>query len=184
MVSFDPFPILETPRLLLRRLGPGDAEALLRIQQDPQVTRFLGRDPDTSLEQILKRIELVDSNVRESAGITWALVLRETGALIGTAGLWRWVKPHRYAEIGYQLASAYWGRGLMTEALLPVLRYGFEVMEVHRIEGNTDPQNGASARVLEKLGFQQEARLRENWFYNGAFTDSVIYGLLRREFKS
>jgi len=181
MISFDPFPVLETPRLFLRRLVPPDAEVIFRLQQDPEVTRYIGRDPDPNLEASLQRIEVIDANIRETNGITWGLVLKETGELIGTAGLWRWVKLHRFVEIGYQLASAYWGRGLMTEALRPILHFGFEVMGVHRIEANTDPANLASARVLEKVGFKQEARLRENWFYNGTFTDSAIYGMLRRD---
>ncbi len=181
MSLFDPFPILDTPRLRLRPLGPDDAAVLYRWQQSPDFMRYLSRDPDASLSASLARVELISAAIREETGITWGLTLRTTGALVGTAGLWRWVKPHRYAEIGYQLAPEAWGQGLMTEALPPILQLGFERMQLHRIEANTDPNNHASTRVLGKLGFQLEARLRENWFHNGSFTDSTIYGLLRHE---
>lgn len=181
MACFDPFPVLETPRLLLRQILTSDAQAMYDWQQDPQVMRFLGRDPDRTLADATTRIDLITRNLRDEEGIMWGLVRRDTGTFIGTAGLWRWVKANRYAEIGYQMASAHWGQGLMTEALRPVVRFGFQRMDLHRIEANTDPDNLASSRILQKLGFQQEARLRENWLYNGVFTDSAIYGLLRRE---
>lgn len=181
MACFDPFPLLQTPRVLLRQILPSDAQALYDWQQDPQVMRFLGRDPDRSLSDAAARIDLITRNLQTDEGIMWGLVRRDTGVFFGTAGLWRWVRPHRYAEIGYQMASAHFGQGLMTEALRPVVRYGFETMDLHRIEANTHPENHASARVLQKLGFTQEALLRENWLHNGEFSDSAIFGLLRRE---
>jgi ribosomal-protein-alanine N-acetyltransferase len=128
------------------------------------------------------RIADTTAGVRENTAISWGITLRDGGALAGTAGLWRWNQPHRWAEIGYDLLPEHWGRGLMTEALRPILRFGFEAMDLHRIEANIDPDNRASRRVLERLGFVREAHLRENWLYDGRFTDSAIYGLLRREF--
>lgn len=181
MSLFDPFPILETTRLRLRELTVDDAPALFRWQQDPLFMRYLGRDPDASLDATLARLEMIRTAIRDETGITWGLTLRATGELVGSAGLWRWVKPHRYAEIGYQLAPGQWGHGFMSEALPPILQCGFERMDLHRIEANTAPENVASARILTKLGFQLEARLRENWLHNGTFTDSKIYGLLRGE---
>lgn len=183
MSLFDPFPVLETPRLQLRALVPDDFGVIYRLQTDPQVTRYFGRAPMTP-EQVKERIDGVITGVREGAAVRWGLVLRESGELLGTAGFWRWSKDHRFAEVGYEIVPEQWGKGIMTEALRAAIRYGFEVMELHRVEANLDPENAASRRVLEKLGFVREGLFRENWYYNGQFTDTASYGLLRRDFEA
>lgn len=182
MSLFDPFPTLETPRLHLRALVPDDLAVIHHIQTDPQVIRYFGRPPMTR-EQVKERIDLVIAGIREGTSVRWGLTLRGSGELAGTAGLWRWNKDHRWAEVGYELAAEQWGRGLMTEALRAILGYAFKEMGLHRVEANLDPENAGSRRVLEKLGFVREGLFRENWYYEGRFTDTASYGLLRREFQ-
>lgn len=184
MISFDPFPALETPRLILRKLEPSDAEALFRNSSDPLVARYLGRDPDATIDAVYQRLQLVFDAIRDNTGIRWGIVRRDdpTLTLMGTVGFWKWNKPSFYAEIGYELGPAYWNKGYMTEAIRAALRFGFDHMELHRVEANIDPDNIGSRRAVEKVGFTHEATLRENWFYAGRFTDSVIYGILKHEF--
>jgi ribosomal-protein-alanine N-acetyltransferase len=112
------------------------------------------------------------------------LTLRGSDALLGTAGFWRWDKAHHWAEVGYELRPEHWGKGLMPEALTAMIRFGFERMELHRVEANITPANTASRRVLEKLGFVCEGVKRENWFHDGRYTDTAHYGLLRSDFES
>ncbi|WP_437306723.1 GNAT family N-acetyltransferase [Sorangium sp. So ce388] len=181
MASFDPFPVLMTPRLRLRALEPGDAERVFRIQSDPEVVRYAGRGPDRSLADSEQRIAVVIAGVRENTSIRWGITLAESGELIGSGGFWRWNKPHRWAEIGYELLPAHWNRGIMTEALRAILRFGFESMDLHRVEAQLDPENRASARVVERLGFTREGQHRQNWYYDGRYTDTAVYGLLRGE---
>jgi [ribosomal protein S5]-alanine N-acetyltransferase len=182
MISFDPFPVLETPRLVLRELVPSDADAVFRMQSDPEVTRYFGRDPDADMEQTFRRLQLVFDSIREHTGIRWGLTLRGDSTLMGTVGFWRWNKPHFCAEIGYELGPAYWNKGYMTEAISAALRFGFDHMELHRVEANIDPDNKGSRRVVEKLGFTQDALMRQNWYYAGRFIDSAIYSILKHEF--
>jgi [ribosomal protein S5]-alanine N-acetyltransferase len=183
MLSFDPFPVLETPRLLLRQLQPSDANAIFRNHSDPEVTRYLGRDPDATIEPSRQRLQLALDSVRDHTGIRWGIVLRdEPKVLMGTVGFWKWNKPHFYAEIGYEIGPAFWNNGYMTEAIRAALRFGFDHMELNRVEANIDPENKGSRRTAEKAGFVQEAILRQNWFYAGRFTDSIIYGILKHEF--
>jgi [ribosomal protein S5]-alanine N-acetyltransferase len=73
------------------------------------------------------------------------------------------------------------GKGLMQEALPSVLDYAFDVLDMHRIAADVDPRNAASSRLLERLGFRHEGRLRERWFVNGEVCDSEYHGLLRHE---
>ncbi len=183
MVSFHPFPTLETPRLVLRELVPADIETIFQIQSNPEVVRYFGRPAHATIAETEKLVGLVFDAVRDTTGIRWGLSLRDGGALAGTVGFWRWNKQHRFAELGYEMAPPFWGRGLMVEALRPVLRYGFKQMDLHRAEAVIDPENKASRRVLEKLGFKRDALMRENWFYDGKFTDSAVYGLLEQEFQ-
>ena len=183
MISFDPFPTLRTPRLWLRQLTMADVDVVFRIQSDPRVTRYLGRDPHSSREHSEKRVAEAIAAAGEGRAIRWGITLRQGGELAGTVGFWHWNKPHFCSEIGYELSPSHWGRGIMTEAIGAVLGYGFGPMGLHRVEANIDPDNHGSRRVLEKLGFTREALLRENWYYNGKFLHSAIYGLLAHEFE-
>jgi ribosomal-protein-alanine N-acetyltransferase len=83
--------------------------------------------------------------------------------------------------MGYDLWPDYWGQGLMPEALRALLRYGFEVMELNRVEATTHTENQRSMRVLEKLGFQREGVLRDYYCREGMYNDQVLFSLLRRE---
>jgi ribosomal-protein-alanine N-acetyltransferase len=116
--------------------------------------------------------------VRAGNSIRWAITDRENGAFLGSGGFWRWDKRSFRGELGYDLGSAHWGKGLATEALAAMLRYGWETMKLHSAEANVDPRNEASLRVLKKLGFVQEGLLKENFFVEGEFTDTAVLSLL------
>jgi [ribosomal protein S5]-alanine N-acetyltransferase len=182
MAPFNPFPLLETPRITLRQLTYDDLDVTFRILADPEVVRYMGRAPYGSMEEARDRINKVVTGVEAGSTIRWGFVLRESGELIGSGGFHRWNAEHRWAEIGYELAPAHWGKGLVPEALTSMIRFGFDRMELHRVEANIDPANSASRRVLEKLGFVREGLQRENWFYNGKYTDTGHYGLLLADF--
>lgn len=182
MNRFDPFPVLETERLVLRAIGDDDLDVMVRLHADPIVLRFLGRAPRTR-EEVAQRIADEQAWVAAGESIRWAMAPREGGPIVGTLGFWRWNQTHELAEIGFDLVPEAYGKGLMVEAAGPVLRYGFDAMGLHRVEANIDPANLASARVLEKLGFVREGTQRENWFYAGTYTDTGVYGLLAREFR-
>jgi [ribosomal protein S5]-alanine N-acetyltransferase len=179
-MGFVPFPELTTARLLLREIVPADLDAFVAIQNDPEVTRYFGRAPLTR-EQCAARLAEVETSIREGTAIRWALIPRDGDALIGSAGFWKRDLAHHHAELGYELARAWWGRGLMAEALEAIVAFGFGAMGLHRVEANTDPANVGSMRVLEKVGFVREGTLRENWHHDGRYTDTATFGLLARD---
>ena len=181
MRSFDPFPELETPRLLLRRVVSADADAFFQLRSDPEVIQYRARPPLTRAEAERRLLD-IDAGIRDHAQIMWAIALREDRRMIGECCLFRWEKEDMRAEVGYELMVPYWGRGLVTEAVKAMLAFGFQSMDLHRVEANVDPANVGSIRVLERLGFVREATLRENWRVAGRFVDSALFGLLRREF--
>ena len=174
-VSFSPFPVLRTHRLVLRKMEPADAEALLFLRSDPTILQYLDRDPIHSTAEAALFIRHINDSVDRNEGINWGISLKDDPALIGTIGFWRLQKEHFRAEIGYLLHPDHWGKGLVSEAIDAVMDYGWNVMGLHSVEANVNPGNSASIRVLQKAGFVQEAYFRQNYFFRGRFIDSLIF---------
>ncbi len=178
--NFDPFPELQTARLLLRRLKKEDAEEILKLRSDENVMKYIGKDPIITLTEAIQFFNLVNESLITNNGITWAITLKENpGKLIGTIGHWRLIKEHYRAEVGYMLQHEYWKKGIMKEALLKVIDFGFDELKLHSIEANINPENEASASILEATGFVKEAYFKEDFFYNGIFYDTAIYSKLK-----
>ena len=94
------------------------------------------------------------------------------------------IRKNVRAEIGYAMKPEYWGNGFMQEALTKVVEFGFNEFCLHNIEGNVNPANVSSIKLLEKLGFKKEAYFREDFLYNGKFLDTAIYSLLEMDFQN
>jgi ribosomal-protein-alanine N-acetyltransferase len=179
--AFAVFPVLETERLVLRAVTPGDTAAVFRNMSDPRVVRYFGVAPMTSIDEAAQRIDSFTTAFQEHAGVRWAITYRDTGAFMGSCGFWRLIKPHFRAELGYELAPEYWGQGIVPEAVEAILQFGFTTMQLHSVEAHIDPDNTGSRRVLEKLGFVQEGYFRENYYTAAAdrFTDTAVFSLLK-----
>lgn len=174
---------LATPRLLLRWMDEDDTAAHYAVHADPDVVRYLGRPPWSDLAQAAGSIATTRANYDNGSGLRLAVVLRDSGALIGDVSLFHIFDPGRRCEVGYALGRPHWGRGYACEALRALLDYGFDTLDLNRVEADIDPLNTASARVLDKLGFRQEGYMRERWIVDGVPADSAFYGLLRREWR-
>lgn len=129
-------------------------------------------------EQLLAQIE---ENFRGRTHYQWGIEHREDGRVIGTCTLFHMDEGNKRAEIGYALNRRYWRQGYIHEALSALIDYAFDTLDLHRLEADVDPRNGASIRVLERLGFAREGYLRERWHVGGEVQDALFYGLLRRE---
>jgi [ribosomal protein S5]-alanine N-acetyltransferase len=175
--AFDKFPYLETDRLILREIQLTDAEAIFRILADPDVTKYQDIATATSIEQAKRLIALRAERLRADQGIRWAIATKIANRLIGSCGF-SYKTPFQ-AEIGYELAKANWGRGLMTEALSAMIDFGFQQAELNRLEAMVMLENKASMRVLEKLGFIEEGILRQYGFWQGQFHDLKLFSLLK-----
>lgn len=182
-INFEPFPNLETKRLLLRRLENSDVKEVFALRSNPSTMKFIPRPLVTNDEEALEHIAMINSKIENHEGINWAITIKGNPKLIGIIGHFR-IQPQNYrAEIGYMILPEYHGQGIVTEAIKEVVRYGFEAMHLHSIEAIIDPNNLASARVLQKNGFVKEAHILENEFFDGKFIDTVIYSLLKRNFR-
>jgi ribosomal-protein-alanine N-acetyltransferase len=175
------FPELATERLRLRAPLPRDAAALLGILGDPEVTRYHNMPTLTTPDEAQAAIERLQQRYAARDTIRWAIELVEHGEMIGTAGLLRFDFAERRAEVGYEIARRWWGRGLTPEAVAAVIRYGFSVLGLHRIEAGVLPGNDASVRVLEKLGFLEEGTRRDYLHVKGHFHSFRWFSLLETD---
>jgi ribosomal-protein-alanine N-acetyltransferase len=181
--DFRSFPRLETERLILREIVPSDVDAIFRIRGDYKVTRYNIGAAYASVEEAATLIAAMTTAYQDETEIRWGITLKnDSSAVVGICGYNYWNRRDARASVGYDLAQAYWGQGIMTEALQAVIRFGFEHMELNRIEADTDVRNAASARVLTKLGFRREGVQRDQFFQDGQFHDLLLFSLLHREF--
>ncbi|MEM6326075.1 MAG: GNAT family N-acetyltransferase [Bacteroidota bacterium] len=183
----DPFasglPTLCTERLCLRHPTEADLPAFLRVFGSREDLRFWSHGPLTDEATARTYLGAIHDGVRDRTLFQWAIADGETDAMMGTCTLTAWDRDNRHAEIGFILARERWGRGLATEAVRRVLTFGFDAMGLHRVEADVHPENGASLRLLETLGFQREGYLRERWRTFGEWEDSVVLGLLEGAFE-
>ena len=177
-LNFEPFPVIETKRLLLREVIDQDASETFFFRSDPEMMKYLDRAPATSIDDALLYINRNKESLNTGNGICWGISLKSDSHLIGTISIWRIVKEHYRAEVGYVLHSGYHKQGIMQEALTAVLEYGFRKMQLHSFEATVNPDNAASIALLERNGFVKEAHFKENYYYDGHFLDSAVYSLL------
>ncbi len=178
--SFLPFPNLESDRLLLRQVSVNDAAEVFALRSNPETMKYIPRPLVTTVEEALEHVKLINSKIESGEGINWAITEKGNPKLLGIIGHYRIKWEHFRSEIGYMLLPEAQGKGIITEAIQLLIDYGFDEMKMHSLEAIIDPDNQASARVLEKNKFVKEAHLRENEFYDGKFLDTVIYSLLKK----
>ncbi len=178
-LNFTPFPALSTKRLMLRALAPADIHALFALRSDPRVMKHIGRPLAKTLEDAAKFMQDMQETFAAKTGIVWAITRHGDPELIGTIGFWRIEAEHHHGELGYILKPELWGQGFTREAASAVIAHGFDGLSFHRIEACVDPANSASIGLLESLGFVREARFTQNFFFEGAFLDTLVYAMLR-----
>ena len=178
------FPKLITPRLVLRGPMEKDMQPMFDIHTDPDVMRYYGVKPYDSLDKSKKHLDWLTKLHREEIGLRWIITLKDEDTCIGDVGFYDWEKKHSRAEIGYILGKQYWGKGIMTEAIKAALDYGFNEMNLNRIQALIDPRNNASKRVAEKHGFHYEGTFRDYEYEYGDFIDLNMYSVLKREYKA
>jgi len=181
-LSFNPFPILESNRLLLRAVTPEDVNEVYELRSNPETMKFIPRPLVTSTEMALEHIDMIAKKIENNEGINWAITLKGNPKLLGIIGHYR-IQPENYrSEIGYMILPQYQNKGITSEAIHLLLDYGFNHLNFHSVEAIIDPRNHASAKVLEKNGFVKEAHFLEDVFWDGQFIDSSVYSLLKRNF--
>jgi ribosomal-protein-alanine N-acetyltransferase len=163
--DFHPFHELETARLFLRRITMDDAGEIFFLRSNEIILQFINKEPATTIKDAEDFIKRINDDIDAGEVIMWAITLKDNpGKLIGTICFWRLQKENYRAEIGYVLHPGFWKKGIMKEAILKAIEYGFTEMRLHSIEVRINPNNNASAAILKSTGFVQEAYFKEDFF--------------------
>ena len=176
------FPELETNRLFLKKITFKDIETLFNYWSDDEVTKYMNIESFQRKKQVEDMIRLLNNLFEENEAIRWGIVRKEDHLLLGTCGYNNWTRDQAFrGEIGYDLGRPYWGQGIMQEALRAIINYGFEMMNLNRIEAFVLLEASRSSNLLLKLGFQKEGILREHGYWKEQFWDEYCFSLLKRD---
>lgn len=177
-----PAPDMETQRLRLRRLVLTDAPGMHEAYGDADNMRFWDAPPSADLAETERRIRisLGFSPIWHSA---WAISRKDDGRLVGMVNYHaRQAWNHRLA-VGWILIPSAQGHGLITEAMVPLLRHCFGALDTHRIEAEIEPENKRSEKLAERLGFRREGLLRDRVRVGDAYRSVNMWSLLRPEWE-
>lgn len=176
---------IETEKLVLRKYREEDAEDMFNNwASDSKVTKYLTWPTHCSVEVSKEVLKTWIDDYRNIENYQWAIELKETGSVIGSAGLMNIDNHNENCEIGYCLGQRFWNKGIMTEVFLGIIEFAFHEIGFQRITGRHDVANTASGRVMEKCGLKYEGTLRKiNKNNSGILVDCKYYSILKDEYK-
>jgi len=175
-------PLLTTERLSLRPFQPEDAPTVQRLAGDYAIAETTANIPHPYPDGAAEEwISTHQEAYQKGQGVTFAIERRADATLLGAIGM-TIKKQHRLGELGYWIGKPFWNQGYATEAAREVIRYGFEVLDLNRIQARHMTKNPASGRVMEKVGMQLEGTLRQSLRRFDAYEDARIYAILREDY--
>lgn len=176
---------LETERLILRQMKASDAEDMFNNwASDPEVTKFLTWPPHASLEVTRATVERWGNSYSDPTFYNWAIELKDEGTVVGNISVVRMNEKVESADIGYCMGTAWWGKGIMAEALKAVIDYLFAEVGLNRVAACHDKNNPNSGRVMDKAGMQVEGILRASGLNQQGICDMVWHSILRSEWEN
>ncbi len=181
---FSRIPPIETERLTLRAMRVSDAADMFAYARLPAVTAYLTWDIHRDVEETRAYLEYVGQRYRTGDFYDWALICREDGHMIGTCGFTSFNYNADAGEVGYVLNPAYTGRGLATEAVEAVLKFGFERLSLNRIEAHYIEGNHRSRALMERVGMQFEGMARESMKIKGLYRNIGTCAILRSDYEA
>lgn len=156
-MTFNPFPKLETDRLLLRNIEESDHEIILFLRSDTMINKFIERPEHRKTKNktdAIKFINEINENAKTNKSIAWGITLKNHPEIVGTICLWNFSEDRKIAEVGYDLNPSFQGKGIMSEAMKSVIDFGFTQLKLDIIEAFTHKENETSKRLLKKNGFK------------------------------
>lgn len=177
------FETISTDRLTLRKIDQEVYDYVFKHYNSEELKAFFGLPSDEALAEERLKYEQGLSMFNRTF-LYFQLIDRSTKQIIGWCGYHTWYQRHERAEIGYGLFDeSYKQKGIMTEAMTPILTFGFDAMHLNRIEAFVGPDNQASIKLLEKMNFSKEGHLKQHFKHNDKIEDSLAYALLKSELK-
>jgi len=174
------FPSLNTKRLILRQINPTDIQNIYKGLSDPEVIKYYGVSFD-SLEATEEQMTWYRNLEKNETGFWWAICSLDNKTFYGAGGLNNVSKENKKAEIGFWLLPEFWGQGFMQEAFPLICDYGFNTLDLNRIEGFVDSENINCKKAVEKLNFKFEGTMRECEIKEGKHLSVDIYSKLKSD---
>lgn len=176
------FPILQTNRFDLIEINDSHLENIFELYSDQRVTKYFDLIPLKNKSEAQGEVDFYRKRFMDNIGIRWGIAFKNKTEIIGTLGYNKVIKDHK-GRIGYDLQYNYWGKGIMSEALEAIVNYGFDKLELNRIEAEVMQGNIGSEKLLTKLQFQKEGILK-NWMYwNNDFYDITMFSLIKSDYQ-
>ena len=175
------FPTLTTKQLDLVEIQQSHLTDLYLLFSDRKVTEYYNLLPLKHEQDGQTLLDWFRNRFKEGLGIRWGIALKGEANIIGTIGFNNFTSKHR-ANIGYDLQSIYWNKGYMKEALQTIIDFGFNELDINRIEAEVMQGNIVSEKLLEKMDFVREGILRQWMLWNGQYYDMTMYSLLRTDY--
>jgi ribosomal-protein-alanine N-acetyltransferase len=175
------FPTIDLEDVILREKNDEDVENFFRYYSDPEVSKFILCTIPTNLEETRHEIHYWRNVFYHNDGIYFAIADKKTNHMIGSIGLASYNSYQKRIELSYDLAKEYWRNGIMTRAINAVVKYGFEILDINRIEASVSVENIASKNLLLKCGFTLEGILRQHRLHKKKFYDVYFFSLLKSD---
>jgi [ribosomal protein S5]-alanine N-acetyltransferase len=175
-------PNLETEHFNLRKINEDDIAAIFDYGSNPNVSKQVSWETHETLRDTSVFVEMILKGYAEGTKALWGLELKSTGKLVGTIDFVTIQERHRKAEIGYVLSEECWGKGYMTEAARRIISFGFEELQLERIQARCFVENEGSARVMEKVGMSFEGTMRNAMFAKGKFHDLKMFAIVSEDY--
>jgi ribosomal-protein-alanine N-acetyltransferase len=179
-VTLDKFPVLHSKRLNLIEIENKQLTDIYKIFGNEDVTKFYSMKALKKESDAQKTINWFKKRYLDKTGMRWGLAIKGQEGIIGTIGFNNILKDHR-ASIGYDLQAEHWNSGYMSEAVSTIIRYGFNNLEISRIDAEVMEGNWGSEKILEKLHFKNEGILKDWMHWDDKYYDVTMYSLLRTE---
>ena len=173
---------LQTERLILRKLMPSDYRDMFEYSCLSEVTKYLLWYPHENENQTYRYLEEIQYSYKRGEFFDWAVVLKDSGKMIGTCGYTSFDLPNKRVEIGYVLNSKYWGCGYAPEAIKAAIEFAFAELEFNRAEAHFIEGNSSSLKAAEKCGMTFEGILKDYMLIKGEFKSIGILGVTKDKF--
>lgn len=176
------FPILETERLVLKKLRQKDLQLIVKYAGDEEVSKYTLNMPfPYNTKDAIWWIKFSEHCFEDKSRYIFGIYLKETNEFIGGIDI-QGVNRDMKANVGYWVAKHFWNKGIMTEALNRILQFGFEELKLNKIYAMYLLENESSGRVMQKVGMVKEGELIDHNFSKGKFRSVAQYRMLKREY--
>ena len=178
---FISLPTLKTERLVLRKLVYSDRNDIFAYAQNPEIAKHLLWEPHQNISDTIEFLNIVYSAYNKNKAAPWGITLADN-KIIGTAGFVNWENNKNIAEIGYALSQEYWGKGIATEAVKEVIKFGFETLGLLEMIATVKPGNIGSIKLLLKCGFNPIVVRKGQMLIKDKLENVETYKVVRKDY--